>query len=95
MRARARTVNLVPVQVWGPEPIGASMIDSLDTLQGVQLSGAGVIPAWGIAGSQENTSQSIYVSPQLFAGMGGKVSPSLPDPVALPATTAPGGFYGL
>lgn len=62
--------RLEVVEVYGPEPIGANNIDALDALAGAQLAGDNRPnqPGWGLPGSVENTSQTVFVNPQAFHG---------------------------
>lgn len=87
MRRRNPELAVVATPVWGPEPIGASMIDALDAVYGANLAGAGMVVGWGMAGSPERSDARRFASPQFFAG--GWPPPGGVPPVEFPATGLP------
>lgn len=68
-RARSSEPAVVAVQAYGPEPIGATQIDTLDAYQGGQLGGGSVLVAEGLRG-QDDASSALYESPQAFLRVG-------------------------
>ncbi len=68
-RPRTGQPAVVAVPVYGPEPIGATQVDTLDAYQGGQLGGGSVLVAEGLRG-QDDASSALYVSPQAFLRVG-------------------------
>jgi hypothetical protein len=81
MRLRTRHrrntgADIIAVERWGPEPIGAAQVEGVMARAGALLAGfTRPTPAgWGLTGSQELTDQSVWASPQAFTGAGAKVA---------------------
>jgi hypothetical protein len=68
---RSGQPEVVVVQNWGPEPIGAGQSDALHAQLGADLSGATVLVAPGFW----PTSDATYVSPQSFGAQGAMRAP--------------------
>lgn len=85
---------------FGPEPIGASIAEALDTLNGAQLAGftAPTPAGWGLQGSLERDNESVFAPVQVFPGAvpANGTPVQFPEP-ALPNTYIPAGLepYGV
>jgi hypothetical protein len=82
-------VAVVPVQVWGPEPIGAATAEAIQGQYGAAMAGAsGQLAGWGLNGQQETVSQGVYAPPQDFTGGLGSIA-AQGHLVAYPHTALP------
>lgn len=93
-------VGTQTVQVWGVEPIGASIAESLQAQYGAAMaSQSGQLVGWGQPGALEVTATATFAPVQDFVGglaaAGGPFSPS--DLPGLPGTHMPPGLlpYGV